>query len=45
MSPEKSKNQFAILFQQYQTQQAEDPQDLAKSQKKNILHKKKRQND
>jgi hypothetical protein len=34
MSPEKSKNQFAILFQQYQTQQAEeelsptDPQDL-----------------
>jgi hypothetical protein len=35
MSPEKSKNQFAILFQQYQTQQAEeelsptDLQDLA----------------
>jgi hypothetical protein len=34
MSPEKSKNQFAILFQQYQIQQAEeetiaaDPQDL-----------------
>jgi hypothetical protein len=24
MSPEKSKNQFAILFQQYQTQQAEE---------------------